>query len=256
VISQIYLLSSIYNKLITMKKELKKWFQITTGNALVYNKPNFKSECISEAVLGEMCLIISEKNNWFNIKCEDGYKGWINKFYGQTSIEILYPKYIVVYPDKRGNYNPLYPFGSMLNKKMPGTINIDNKLGYNNVIPVARNLLGIPYRWGGKTSNGVDCSGLVQTVLKICGIDIPRDAYQQLEYFSKFPVGLDEVQPGDLHFFGDNDNISHVAFSTGNKGIIHSHGYVKEESLDSNYEDSNKLLKDIYLSSYSIRRNL
>tara|TARA_B100000427_G_scaffold319507_1_gene317802 strand:- start:591 stop:1316 length:726 start_codon:yes stop_codon:yes gene_type:complete len=239
-----------------MQKEPIKWFQIITGNALVYNEPTFDSQCITEAVLGETCTIISEHKNWLNIKCEDGYKGWINKFYGEYKTKISHPKYIIVYPDKRGCYNPLYPFGAMLNKKLPGSIEIDNNLGYDSVIPIARNLLGVPYRWGGKTSNGIDCSGLVQTVLKICGIDIPRDSYQQRDYFSEFSIKVDEAQPGDLHFFGYNKKITHVAFSTGGRGVIHANGYVKEESLNSDHKNSNISLQDIYLSSYSIRRNL
>mgnify|MGYP003313371952 CR=1 FL=1 len=125
--------------------------------------------------------------------------------------------------------------------------------GFNKIIPVADNLLGIPYKWGGKTSLGFDCSGLVQSVLKVCGFKVPRDSNQQLDYFSN-TIDILSSEPGDIHFFGIKDKVTHVGFSTGGTGLLHSQGYVKRESLDPKHDDFNAELLDMYLSSHSIKR--
>ena len=60
-----------------------------------------------------------------------------------------------------------------------------------------------------------------------------------------------ETKPGDLHFFGKENQISNVGFSLGGEWIIHSQGSIKEESIK-----TNKALTEIYLLSCSIDRNL
>ena len=68
------------------------------------------------------------------------------------------------------------------------------------MVKILNNLLGIPYKWGGKTSLGFDCSGLVQSVLHVCGFMVPRDASAK-SFFSKFRISIDDSEPGDLHFW-------------------------------------------------------
>ena len=131
---------------------------------------------------------------------------------------------------------------------------ISKKLGYNHILKIAENLLGIPYRWGGKTSMGFDCSGLVQSVLKICGLIIPRDSKAQRLYLKNEQIDLFDAEPGDLHFFGAKNKVTHVGFSTKAAGILHSQGSVKIETIDSSNINHNKNLLDIYLSTHSIKR--
>ena len=153
-----------------MQKSKKDWLVINVGSAPVYDKPNFNSSCLTEVVYGESCLVIDKNKNWFFIECEDGYKGWVNSFYGIKKININQPNYIIAYPDKNGNFQSNYPFGAKLDRKLPGCIPIREILEIDKIIPTAENLLGVPYKWGGKTSLGFDCSGLVQSVLKVCFI--------------------------------------------------------------------------------------
>src|SRR5262249_58456500 len=49
----------------------------------------------------------------------------------------------------------------------------------SDFVAVAERFLGAPYLWGGKTSLGLDCSGLVQVALTACGIPCPRDSHMQ-----------------------------------------------------------------------------
>ena len=236
-----------------MQQSKKYWFVINVGSAPIYDKPNFNSSCLTEAVHGESCMIVDQKNNWFYIRCEDGYKGWVNSFYGIKRIKMKKSSYVVAYPNEYGYFQSKYPFGSIIDKNLPGSIPIKKILGFNKIIPVADNLLGIPYKWGGKTSLGFDCSGLVQSVLKVCGFKVPRDSNQQLDYFSN-TIDILSSEPGDIHFFGIKDKVTHVGFSTGGTGLLHSQGYVKRESLDPKHEDFNAGLLDMYLSSHSIKR--
>jgi cell wall-associated NlpC family hydrolase len=70
-------------------------------------------------------------------------------------------------------------------------------------VAVAQRLLGAPYRAGGRTSNGIDCSGLVQLSLQLCGVEAPRDAAEQ----RALGEALDENAPfrrGDLLFCDDH----------------------------------------------------
>ena len=90
----------------------------------------------------------------------------------------------------------------MVEEPVKGSILISKKLGSNHILKIAENLLGIPYRWGGKTSMGFDCSGLVQSVLKLCGLVIPRDSKDQRLFLKNEQIDLFDAEPGDLHFFG------------------------------------------------------
>jgi cell wall-associated NlpC family hydrolase len=68
------------------------------------------------------------------------------------------------------------------------------------VVAYASNFLGVPYVWGGTSPSGFDCSGLVQYVYAHFGIDLPRTSQEQQTVGTS--VSRDELQPGDLVFFG------------------------------------------------------
>lgn len=72
----------------------------------------------------------------------------------------------------------------------------------------ASNYMGVPYKWGGTTSDGFDCSGFTQHVMKSAGYSIPRTAGDQ--YLKATKINLENVQCGDLVFFKNDDKVSHV----------------------------------------------
>ncbi|SHL44578.1 C40 family peptidase [Halomonas caseinilytica] len=90
------------------------------------------------------------------------------------------------------------------------------------ILSEARQALGTPYRFGGDTPRGLDCSGLVQLAYARAGISVPRTSRRQFETLPP----IDEARPGDLLFFdtaGDG-NASHVGIYLGHDQMIHAPG--------------------------------
>ena len=93
------------------------------------------------------------------------------------------------------------------------------------------NLINTPYLWGGKSSFGIDCSGLSQLFFRLSGINLPRDAYQQAEIGKAIAFGNHEKN--DLAFFKNKDGkIIHVGIVQENNKIIHASGRVRIDELD------------------------
>lgn len=100
---------------------------------------------------------------------------------------------------------------------IPEAFGIDVKPG--SVVATALKYLGVPYLWGGESpETGFDCSGLVRYVYLKHGIELPHYSGYQFKYGK--PVEKDELQPGDLVFFGKP--IHHVGIYIGNGYFIHA----------------------------------
>lgn len=136
------------------------------------------------------------------------------------------------------------------------------------IIASAHQLLGVPYLWGGMTSKGVDCSGLVRISAIMNGVLLPRNASQMIKCGIAIDVpplltaenGLpanasDRVQNlkrGDLVFFGTPATaempmrVTHVGIYLGNSRIIHSSHKVRVNSLNPDdsdyYENAHRLI--------------
>lgn len=98
--------------------------------------------------------------------------------------------------------------------------------GHPEVVGIALKYLGVPYRWGGTSPSGFDCSGLCQYAYKQIGIDLPRTSRSQYNSGAHIaPNRLDLLRAGDLVFFGTNGDpgrVHHVGMYVGNGNYVHA----------------------------------
>ena len=104
-------------------------------------------------------------------------------------------------------------------------------------LPTALSLRGAPYRDGGETPRGFDCSGFVQYVFAQHGVAVPRDVRRQFQAGKS--VDLQTLEPGDLVFFTTvAPGASHVGISVGGDQFVHApsgSGSVRVDNLSSQY---------------------
>lgn len=132
--------------------------------------------------------------------CEDDYPGWV----AIEDLDLL--------TGAEAGYEPLFLPESEIRARLP------------QVIAFAYAAMNQPncYLWGGTVGPHYDCSGLMQTAFASVGVWIPRDAYQQEGFVQ--PIPLEDLEPGDLVFFGTPDRATHVGLYIGDGCYLHSSG--------------------------------
>ena len=205
----------------------------------IFAQPTFKSEMVNQALIKEKVTIIDKKDNWYKAYLNhDKYEGWIHEMYLDIS-----------------NNN---------NQDLIDETYYIERFSKIPILDEAFKLLGKPYLWGGRSSQGYDCSGLIQTCSNLTGYKLPRDAKDQVKSNLLLEVEIENVCSGDLLFFEEDNFVNHVAiaispFKRANKDLIysgemiHSSGTVKISNVvfdselhavvDNNHEKKIKLHK-------------
>jgi peptidoglycan DL-endopeptidase CwlO len=86
-----------------------------------------------------------------------------------------------------------------------------------HIVEIALKHVGTPYRWGGASPEGFDCSRFVRYVYSRVGVSLPHNAAKPYRYGT--PIPRDELQPGDLVFF---DRLRHNGIYIGSGKFIHA----------------------------------
>ena len=107
-----------------------------------------------------------------------------------------------------------------------------------DVVTLAKQYLGVPYRYGGSTPAGFDCSGYMLFLFHQFGKELPRTADQQATVGCK--VDIDNLRPGNIVFFATTDEptISHTGLYIGDHMFIHASSTAKKviiSNLDGPY---------------------
>ena len=224
-------------------------------------EPDSGAEMVSQLVFGDRFRILENRDSWNRVERSfDKYQGWIGDL-GFVSVEpemlidqeqvFFDGEFIPVFIEKEGyktwirlSKGAVWPFKTLPEPQIPfnlgngisvevqsGCISPIKSFSRSAVIETAFGFLGVPYLWGGNTTFGFDCSGLVQTVFRLCGYAMPRDAKDQQKI--GISVSLDKAQPGDLVFFhsGNPEKITHVGILISEDIVLHASGFVKQNQL-------------------------
>ena len=224
----------------------------TVAAAPVRKEPSHRSEMVNQLLFGDTMQILEEKEEWRRIKTlADDYEGWLTYHlisgideqqavkpteYVASAITnpITVPDQLITAPmgssltgfdeENRLLWDPIYKYHGTY-RKMSAGFNEDM------LLKLVHQWVNAPYLWGGKTYMGVDCSGFVQTIYKVLGVQLKRDAWQQQEQCSGF-LDVEEAVTGDLAFFSNDANkVIHVGIVLHQQQIVHASGKVRIDKL-------------------------
>ena len=249
--------------------------------AAVRRKPDHRQEMVNQLLFGESVQVLkSKKNGWSKIRSlHDNYDGWVtnsllqpadkvtattpagfvsagllsNISFDQKQLTIPIGSSLPLFTAQPGGLSGNGTIGSS-SYHFSGPFIERNKQPADDLLlqELCKPWMNVPYLWGGRTPLGIDCSGFVQLIFKLMGIDLHRDAWQQAAE-GRAVKKLANSQPGDLVFFSRKKTISHVGILLGENRIIHCSGRVKTDLVDKK-GIADPLVRERTSALHSIRR--
>lgn len=221
------------------------------GVAHIHKTPDVMSEQISQARYGDPFISYEYKNGWHWGQCaRDGYVGYVIE--AQLVSGSMNPthriknirSFMFAKPSIKSVVLDVLSFFSAVevvsNDGSFAALSTGEYVHAHHITPIAEwtmpdvvfnagRMLGIPYLWGGNTSLGFDCSGLVQIACEASGIPCPRDSDMQAAALGK-ESDPSKLHRGDIVFFP-----GHVGIMTDHTSLLHAnahHGHVVVEPLE------------------------
>ncbi|UCF05757.1 MAG: C40 family peptidase [bacterium] len=263
---------------------------VTSSVADLRREPDHAAELLTQAIMGEEVTMLRRQGDWHLVRLRDGYHGWIRSWY-LAEVPVGDVTAYRRRADRMVRANVGYILSGPESSSLPvsdvvaGTILAagesvgafrrvllpGGRHGYireedlggpvprqpdrQRIVATAKRFIGIQYLWGGTSAKGFDCSGLVQRVFRMEGIELPRDSDRQsMQGVLIAKDKLDDAIPGDLLFFGKPEPIDHVAIFLGDGTFIHAYGSVRIGSLDPGDERYEEKLAESLLFARSVIR--
>ncbi len=238
-------------------KDQSSEYSILVPYLEMYEKANYNSGLVNEILFGEKCRIIkfAKKNSFVFIETSvDKYNGWIDRKYIKPLNKNDVAKNIICIPSVNVTSKPNVKSSSLMNLPFGAKViilkkelefseiflpknsysnakgyipnnsyeNINKK--YKDWVNFSEKFVGTPYKWGGRTGQGIDCSGLLQISIQKLLVDVPRDTGIQERYFRLNKNNLiknhSDYKRGDILFWK-----GHVAICVDNKNLIHANAF-------------------------------
>ncbi|HET9110562.1 MAG TPA: C40 family peptidase [Ktedonobacterales bacterium] len=240
-------------------RRTRRALAVAVGVADVRRDPDANSEQVTQALLGASAVPLeTSSNGWTRIRLVD-YEGWIrdeqlaSPTRTSARVAVVMATHTPLYTSWRGDASDDEVFATSIlpvteagQRAQSGRVRValpGGRTGWvdadavnqrpadhpfpqrspETAIALARQLLGVPYLWGGVSQRGIDCSGLAQLACRAAGVIIPRDADQQYEDMP-FVVDRASVRLGDLVFFASNGAVTHVGIALDNMTLLHASG--------------------------------
>jgi len=229
--------------------------------ANMYSRPSVDADVVSQAIYGANVGIVEQQDGWAHIRTADEYLGWtpisallpgrpyastgrvgevqslFAHIYREANVTKHAPLITVPFESKLEVVSEPKEDARWLQVRLPddrsgwiqsGDLSLDPKrLTIPETLEFAKRFLGLPYTWGGTSSYGYDCSGFSQMLGRRRGVVMPRDAQPQADWSGVVPVKREDLQPGDLLYFGASDKkITHTGIYMGDGKFINATTHV------------------------------
>jgi hypothetical protein len=223
--------------------------------ANMYSRPSTDADVVSQAIYGANVGILEQKDGWAHIRTADDYLGWtplaallpgkpyaaggrvaeVQSLFAHISREASVTKHaplvtvpfesrleVVAEPKEDARWLQVRLPDDHAGWVQTGDVSLDPKpLSIAETLEFSKRFLGLPYTWGGTSSYGYDCSGFSQMLGRRRGVVMPRDAQPQAEWSGVASVDRQNLQPGDLLYFGASEKkITHTGIYLGDGKFI------------------------------------
>jgi cell wall-associated NlpC family hydrolase len=217
-------------------------YEVAEPTAPLRQAPSPDAPLDTEALKGERVTVYETEEGWARGTLEtDGYAGFLPasalRAPGPAPTHKVAALRTLVFPGPSIKLPPLegLPLGSRIAvARIEESFAITAAGGYlparhlvsigeseGDFVAVAERFLGAPYLWGGKTSLGLDCSGLLQVALGACGVACPRDSHMQEKALGRpLSTDLSQLRRGDLLFWH-----RHVAIVRDTASLVHANAF-------------------------------
>jgi hypothetical protein len=232
----------MFSDMETLESPVTALYQCTvrTPVAPMHGEPRIASQMISQQIAGHRVDVIDEEGDWVRARGGDGYEGWMHSGFlarapqpsprqSRQTVRVSLGCVTKTAGGERRSL-PLRAFLAPDESVKSGEVLDAIELAKRFPLEAPAVASSAPeffsatsYLWGGVTPWGADCSGLVQSVYALHGLQLPRDAWQQGEMGEDAGTEIGELRVADLLFFSDRDDkrVTHVGIALGEYRMVH-----------------------------------